>query len=65
MKVTLDYSPSSTIVLCACTWRELQATRRAALLAAVDHNEAVHPDDTRDIQKLRQRVASLKTRGAA
>lgn len=63
MKVRVDYSPASTVVLCACSWRDLRATRQAALQAAVTHAETVHPDDTRDIQKLLQRVAALKSRG--
>lgn len=45
MRLKVDKSPVTAVVVCACGWRTVATTRHRALIAVADHERDVHPDD--------------------
>ena len=46
MRTKVDRSPESSVVLCACGWRDIARNRMGALLKAAEHERVMHPRDT-------------------
>lgn len=63
-RVTIDVTQRSALAVCAdCPgWRELRATRAAALQAAADHLDSRAHRDHQGAHSLRLRVQAIATR---
>lgn len=45
MRLKVDQSPCSAVVVCACGWRAIAWDRVDALVLAAEHERQVHPRD--------------------
>lgn len=52
-RIRLDSTPSSTVAVCTCGWRDVATTPYVAARAAVEHEASCHPDQRQAYDLLR------------